>query len=126
MQKEKYGNNKYTNISSLNSDLKSGLTNLKLVDSFYEASLGENGVNDHDFIAPQNGLYTIMAYATGNKSKTAIHKNGVDISSTFLNVTLYPSSFVLLSVELKTSDKVKIHVENHGGGDYTRQYWIYN
>ncbi|MDE6568329.1 MAG: hypothetical protein K2K70_11440 [Lachnospiraceae bacterium] len=88
--------------------------------------MGENGVNDHDFIAPQNGLYTIMAYATGNKSKTAIYKNGVDISSTFLNVTLYPSSFVLLSVELKTSDKVKIHVENHGGGDYTRQYWIYN
>lgn len=66
-----------------------------------------------------------MAYATGNSSKTAIYKNDVDISNTFLrDASNYHSAFTLLSVNLETVDRIKIHSENQSVPG-TRQYWIY-
>ena len=108
-----------------NSNISYGLTNLTLVDSFFDNTSGNDGVNDYYFTPPQNGLYTIMVYATGNRSITAVYKNDVDISNTFLHDTSnFSSAFTLLSANLKTIDRIKIHVENHSVPG-TRQYWIY-
>ena len=117
--------NASSKLRTKNSNLQYGLTNLTLVDSFFNNTDGDGGVNDYYFTPPQNGLYTIMAYATGNRSITAVYKNDIDISNTFLRDTgNFGSAFTLLSVNLKTTDRIKIHVENHSVPG-TRQYWIY-
>ena len=112
-------------VRTPNSNISYGLTNLTLVDSFFDNTSGNDGVNDYYFTPPQNGLYTIMVYATGNRSITAVYKNDVDISNTFLHDTSnFSSAFTLLSANLKTIDRIKIHVENHSVPG-TLQYWIY-
>ena len=117
--------NASSKLRTKNSNISYGLTNLTLVDSFLNNTDGAGGVNDYYFTPPQNGLYTIMVYATGNKSSTAVYKNDIDISNTFLRDTgNYSSAFTLLSVDLKTTDRIKIHVQNYSAGGY-RQYWIY-
>ncbi len=117
--------NANSKLRTKNSNISYGLTNLTLVDSFFDNTSGNDGVNDYYFTPPQNGLYTIMVYATGNRSITAVYKNDVDISNTFLHDTSnFSSAFTLLSANLKTIDRIKIHVENHSVPG-TRQYWIY-
>lgn len=117
--------NANSKLRTKNSNIQYGLTNLTLADSFFNNTDGDGGVNDYYFTPPQNGLYTIMAYATGNRSITAVYKNDIDISNTFLRDTgNFGSAFTLLSVNLKTTDRIKIHVENHSVPG-TRQYWIY-
>lgn len=120
-----YSENICSDFTQINSNIQYGLTNLTLADSFFNNTDGDGGVNDYYFTPPQNGLYTIMAYATGNRSITAVYKNDIDISNTFLRDTgNFGSAFTLLSVNLKTTDRIKIHVENHSVPG-TRQYWIY-
>lgn len=117
--------NANSKLRTKNSNIQYGLTNLTLADSFFNNTDGDGGVNDYYFTPPQNGLYTILAYATGNRSITAVYKNDIDISNTFLRDTgNFGSAFTLLSVNLKTTDRIKIHVENHSVPG-TRQYWIY-
>ncbi len=113
-------------VRTENTKLNNGLIGLTLVDTYLENTEGSTGTNDFYFTPSKNGIYTIIAYATGNKANTAIYKNDVDISNSFLRDTgNFSSAFTILSVYLNTTDKIKIHVQNYSAGGY-RQYWIYH